>query len=88
MFQAGLLKEIKNLKKKGVSERRLKELGFEYSNPTKERVIAETLKYAKRQITWFKRDKEIKWFTPSEIEGVDASKKIPLKDIILSIKKD
>ena len=74
MFQTGLLKEINKLKKLGVSDKRLKELGFEYNNPTKEKVIAETIKYAKRQMTWFKRDKEIRWF--------DASKLPSLKKII------
>ncbi len=67
MFQNGLLNEIKKLKKAGVSEKRFQELGFEYFNPTYEKVVNGTLQYAKRQITWFKRDKEIKWF--------DASKK-------------
>jgi len=67
MFKMGLLNEIKKLKKPvrlggfGVSEKRLKELGFEYYNPTPEKVISETLKYAKRQITWFKKDKNIYW---------------------------
>ena len=65
MFQVGLIKEIKKLKKNGVSNKRLKELGFEYFEPTEERVISETLKYTKRQMTWFKRDKEIKWFDAS-----------------------
>jgi tRNA A37 N6-isopentenylltransferase MiaA len=37
-------------------------------------VVSETIKYTKRQMTWFKRDKEIKWF--------DASKKIKLEKII------
>ncbi len=69
MFRDGLLNEIKKLKKAGVSEKRLRELGFEYYKPTPERVITETLKYAKRQLVWFKRDKKIKWF--------DASKKLP-----------
>ncbi len=68
MFRDGLLNEIKKLKKSGVTAKRLKEFGFEYNNPTEEKVILETLKYAKRQMTWFKRDKQIKWF--------DASKKI------------
>lgn len=62
MFRAGLLKEIKKLKKIGVSEKRLREFGFEYDHPTEEKVIAETLRYAKRQMTWFRRDPEIKWF--------------------------
>lgn len=67
MFKSGLLEEIKRLKKAGISKKRLKEFGFEYNNPTKERVITETLKYAKRQMTWFKRDKEIKWFDASSL---------------------
>jgi tRNA dimethylallyltransferase len=62
MFKQGLLNEIKKLKKMGISDKRLKELGFEYYRPTPEKVVSETLKYAKRQMTWFKRDKEIKWF--------------------------
>lgn len=62
MFKDGLLNEIKKLKKSGISEKRLREFGFEYNNPTPEKVIKKTIKYAKRQMTWFKRDKEIKWF--------------------------
>ncbi|MBI3305622.1 tRNA (adenosine(37)-N6)-dimethylallyltransferase MiaA [Candidatus Nomurabacteria bacterium] len=72
MFQDGLLKEITKLKKSGISDGRLKELGFEYYKPTPEKVIKATMNYAKRQITWFKRDKQIKWF--------DASKKIGIEN--------
>ncbi len=71
MFDMGLLNEIRKLKKARISNRRLQELGFEYFNPTYEKVVKETLRYAKRQMTWFKRDKKIKWF--------DTSKKIDLK---------
>jgi tRNA dimethylallyltransferase len=66
MFADGLLKEIQKLKKSGVSAKRLKELGFEYFEPTPEKVITETIKYAKRQMTWFKRDQEIKWLDASK----------------------
>ena len=69
MFKAGLLNEIRKLKKSGISNKRLKEFGFEYFEPTEEKVVIETIKYAKRQMTWFKRAKDIKWF--------DASKLIP-----------
>jgi len=62
----GLLNEIKKLKKSGITEKRLKELGFEYYNPTPEKVISETLKYAKRQMTWFNKDKNIYWINSSE----------------------
>ncbi len=71
MFKAGLRKEIAKLKKMKVSDKRLKELGFEYYKPTPERVISETIKYAKRQTTWFKRDKEIKWFSPLEYKKIE-----------------
>jgi tRNA dimethylallyltransferase len=30
-----------------------------------------TRQYAKRQMTWFKKDKEIKWFSPSEISRIE-----------------
>ena len=30
----------------------------------------DTRRYAKRQMTWFNRDKEIKWFHPSDNEGI------------------
>lgn len=74
MFTNGLLKEINKLKKSGISQKRLKEFGFEYDNPTYEKVVNGTLKYAKRQMTWFKRDKGIRWF--------DASKPINIKNLL------
>ena len=30
-----------------------------------------TRQYAKRQVTWFKKDKEIKWFAPTELEKIE-----------------
>ncbi|MFA6533474.1 MAG: tRNA (adenosine(37)-N6)-dimethylallyltransferase MiaA [Patescibacteria group bacterium] len=74
MFKTGLLNEIKKLKRAGVSEKRLREFGFEYNKPTPEKVIKETIKYAKRQMTWFKRDKEIKWFDASKVKIHDIIK--------------
>ncbi len=80
MFKAGLLKEIKTLKNKGISGKRLREFGFEYDNPTEEKVIFETFKYAKRQMTWFKRDKDIVWF--------DISRKNLEKEVLSKLQKD
>ncbi|MFA5931885.1 MAG: tRNA (adenosine(37)-N6)-dimethylallyltransferase MiaA [Candidatus Paceibacterota bacterium] len=80
MFKDGLLNEIKKLKKParlggaGISKKRLQEFGFEYNEPTYEKVVIETLKYAKRQMTWFKRDKEIKWVDASLAEPRQTSK--------------
>lgn len=64
MFKAGLFREIAKLKKSGVSDKRFKEFGFEYDNPTIDSVILGSVQYAKRQMTWFKRDKEIIWIRP------------------------
>lgn len=84
MFQAGLLREIKKLKKAGISSKRLRELGFEYDNPNYEKVVKETLKYAKRQMTWFKRDKEIRWFDASPNDrSVERASKNDIRRAIL-----
>ncbi len=82
-IKAGMLNEALRLHKQGMSWKRMEELGLEYrfmalylQNKITKQVMLEKLnseiyKYAKRQMTWFKRDKEIKWF--------DASKKTNLK---------
>ena len=68
-----MLAEAKKLHDDGVSWRRLEALGLEYryqalflqGKITKTEMIKqiekESLKYAKRQMTWFKRDKNIFW---------------------------
>jgi tRNA dimethylallyltransferase len=33
-------------------------------------INTKTRQYAKRQLTWFRKDKEIKWFEPEEVENV------------------
>lgn len=72
MFKSGLLKEIENLKNSGISKKRLKEFGFEYDNPTVESVILGSRQYAKRQNTWFKRDKKIIWISPPTSSSENA----------------
>lgn len=79
-MKVGMLKEAKKLHREGLSWKRMEELGLEYrfmafylqNKITKQEMLkklnSEIYKYAKRQMMWFKRDKEIKWF--------DASKKI------------
>jgi len=81
--ESGMLKEIQNLHKNGLSWKRMEELGLEYryvalylqKKITKQEMLeklnSEIFKYAKRQMTYFKRDPEIKWF--------DASKEIAFK---------
>ena len=73
MLKGGLVAETKKLRKSGLSWKRIYELGFEYKYPalflrgeiSKDEMLAKMLtenwQYAKRQMTWFKRDKRIKW---------------------------
>lgn len=69
----GLLEEIAGLRRTGLSWKRLRELGLEYRYPafflrggiSREEMIrkmgTETWHYARRQMTWFKRDKDVRW---------------------------
>lgn len=73
-FSQGLIEEAKNLYKKGLSLERMKQLGLEYGvladymngAITKDQLV-DNLKikihqYAKRQLTWFKKEKDVNWF--------------------------
>lgn len=70
----GLITEAKELYKKGLSLERMQELGLEYGMLAKlledeisedqfiEQLSVKISQYAKRQITWFKKEKSILWF--------------------------
>jgi tRNA dimethylallyltransferase len=72
-IEEGMIKEVENLHKDGLSWERMDALGLEYRYVsrflrkliTKEEMIKkleiEICHYAKRQMVWFKRNKEIKW---------------------------
>lgn len=36
-----------------------------------EKIKTNTRRYAKRQMTWFKRDKDIKWFSPDNLQEIE-----------------
>ena len=75
MLKGGLVAETKKLKSSGLPWKRIYELGFEYKYPAlflqnkigKDEMLAKMLvenrNYAKRQMTWFKKDKRIKWIS-------------------------
>lgn len=82
----GMIEEVEKLLKNGLSIKRMKELGLEYS------VISDYIKgvikdrgelvkilrikigqYAKRQVTWFKKEKDVCWF---DITEKDFSEKV------------
>jgi tRNA dimethylallyltransferase len=68
-----MINEVKKLHKQGVSWRRFEELGLEYKFVAQylqqkityqemiNKIQKESEHFAKRQMTWFKRDKRIKW---------------------------
>ena len=72
-LQGGMVKEVINLHKQGVSWKRLDDFGLEYRwvsrylnkninyKDMKSGLLREITKYSKRQMTWFKRNKEIHW---------------------------
>jgi tRNA dimethylallyltransferase len=72
-IRGGMVNEIRKLHDSGVSWKRLESFGLEYKwgalyvqkkiskSDFIENLYADIVKYAKRQITWFKRNKEIQW---------------------------
>ncbi|MVN89910.1 tRNA (adenosine(37)-N6)-dimethylallyltransferase MiaA [Mucilaginibacter sp. HME9299] len=79
MMQTGLLEEVKQL----LPYRSLNALNtvgysevFDYTDGTTdlntafELIKQNTRRFAKRQLTWFRKDKDNKWFHPSDTEGM------------------
>jgi len=72
-LKQGMVGEVKNLIKNGVSYNRLRKFGLEYKwlslylqnkisyEEMKENLYRDIVRYSKRQMTWFKKNKEIKW---------------------------
>jgi len=72
-FKQGMIKEVKKLKESGLSWKRLEEFGLEYRwiakflqkkinhNEMVQNLQKDIEKFAKRQMTWFKKDKKIHW---------------------------
>ena len=83
-IRSGMLAEFKRLHTSGLSYRRMELLGLEYRYGARllqtlitreefeEQLSGEIVKYAKRQMTWFKRNKDIHW-----IEAGDANADLP-----------
>ena len=89
MMAQGLADEVKDLLDKGVPSdcHALKALGYRQivrhftGGQTLEETVRlikrDTRRFAKRQLTWFSREKEVMWFT------VQAPGRIPLKEILV-----
>ncbi len=78
----GMVEEIMHLREQGLSWKRFHEFGLEYRHlalyvqnkvskeAMLERLEIEIAQYAKRQMQWFKRNKDIQWFKPDETEHI------------------
>jgi tRNA dimethylallyltransferase len=90
-LEAGMIEEVERLLE-GTSATRLKELGLEYRYVTEylegslsydeliNTLQAKIRQFSRRQLTWLKRDKAIKWFRREEIDNVYAQVKVFLAD--------
>ncbi|MFH2063949.1 MAG: tRNA (adenosine(37)-N6)-dimethylallyltransferase MiaA [Pseudomonadota bacterium] len=82
MLEQGLLAEVEQLLRKGYTAdlKSMQSLGYRHmteflsgKTPWEETVHnmkQDTRRYAKRQLTWFKADPEIKWFTKDQIDDI------------------
>ena len=80
-LKIGMVKEVINLKKSGLSWKRLEDFGLEYryiafylqNKLSYDEMVAKLQKeieyYAKRQMTWFNRNKKIRWVANSKQVG-------------------
>jgi tRNA dimethylallyltransferase len=81
-LNSGMIAEAKHLHARGLSWKRMDELGLEYrylalhiqGKMTKDEMVSkletEIWRYAKRQMTWFRKNKKIKWFNPEEFDQI------------------
>lgn len=92
-LDSGFMEEVQSLVDEGVSRERLAEIGFEYQigldildgklTPEKftEVFVQKNWQYAKRQLTWLKRDQTINWISPSDKREVD----LLVKQFLMSV---
>ena len=81
-LRRGMVAEARNLHAKGLSWKRMEALGLDYrylaqflqgkikKNEMIHRIEKENWLYAKRQMVWFKRNKNILWFSPKESKKI------------------
>ena len=85
MFKQGLFREVKKMRALGLSWDRIEEFGFEYrfiasymrkgstlvtlQEELKAKNQKATQDFARRQMTWFKKDQRIRWITTVKEAG-------------------
>ncbi len=93
MLESGLLEEAKSMSNKGITAAQAighKELIPYFNGKVSLRDAVETLKretrrYAKRQLTWFRRDERIFWIYADEDNVTEKAKEIINKKVIYNV---
>jgi len=82
MLSQGLLEEVKKLLEMGFAPelKPLKAIGYRHMvayltgslswSEAVRQMKRDTRRYAKRQLTWFKADPEVRWFHPTDLERI------------------
>ncbi|SEF47017.1 tRNA dimethylallyltransferase [Caloramator fervidus] len=83
MFEQGLIEEVKRLKEMGYTRDMISMQGIGYKevfdyldgyltlDEVKDIIKQNTRRYAKRQLTWFRREDRIRWFNLDEYNNID-----------------
>ena len=86
-----MIHEGRKLHRQGLSYKRMHELGLEYrylamylqgkisKKEMFEKLNTAIRQYAKRQMTWFNRNKSIKWFKPEEYKEIEKYARVMLR---------
>jgi tRNA dimethylallyltransferase len=81
-MESGMIEEAERLHAEGVTYERMDSLGLEYRYLAKylqkelskdeliKQIELKNRQYAKRQMTWLKRDKSIEWFLPTDLSEI------------------
>jgi tRNA dimethylallyltransferase len=81
-FESGMVTEVEQLHEQGVTWERFDDLGLEYryiaqylqDKLSYDEMLSELeikiKQYAKRQMTWLKRDQDIKWYSPDNLDNI------------------
>lgn len=94
---SGIVREVKRLHNQGLTWKRMYELGLEYRyvslfvrgqltrEEACEKLFTEIRRYAKRQMTYWKKNRKIKWFTLSKVVGFKPSEYKKIESYVRSV---
>ena len=82
-FELGMIEEVERLHTQGITWQKLESFGLEYKyialflqkkietfEELSNTLFTKIRQYSKRQMTWFKRDTRIEWFSPEQISEI------------------